>query len=112
MTKLYRREGEGRGEEEGGRGAGRRGGENEGRHTRGHTPERCRASRGVASGNRDRARTRGMSFRRAAREGSGTVDLFFFSSSLCSAIFLSVRPKANAKYLKYFAFFAFFASWY
>ena len=41
---------------------------------------------------------------RAAREGSGTVDLFFFSSSLCSAIFLSVGPHTNAKYLKYFAF--------
>ena len=49
-----------------------------------------------------------MSFR--TRGPSGTVDLFFFSSSLCSAIFLSVGAKANAKYLKYFALFAFFGS--
>ena len=37
-------------------------------------------------------------------EGLGTVDLFLLSSSLCSAIFWSVGPQANAKYLKYFEF--------
>ena len=41
---------------------------------------------------------------RAARDGVGGPLTFFFSSSLCSAFFLSVGLQAIAKYLKYFAF--------
>ena len=40
---------------------------------------------------------------RAAREGSGTVDLFL-APLFAQRFFLSVGHQANAKYLKYFAF--------
>ena len=43
--------------------------------------------------------------RRTGRDGRvGDPLTFFFSSSLCSAIFFSVGPQAIAKYLTYFAF--------